>query len=119
MGFREAVQSGLSKSVTWRGRARRSEFWYFQLFIIVTIVTAAILDQLWQTPVLTVIAWLGLILPSLAVTIRRLHDTDRSGGWFWISFVPLVGGFILLVFMLLDGTPEANRHGPSPKLVMT
>ena len=117
MGFSEAVKLALSQSVTWQGRARRTEFWYFQLFIIMTLVAAAILDQLWGRPVLTGIAWIGLILPSLSVAIRRLHDIDKSGGWFWISFVPLVGGFILLVFMLLDGTPGTNRFGPSPKLV--
>ena len=119
MGFTEAVKAALSKSVTWQGRARRAEFWYFQLFIIMTLVASAILDQLWGTPVLTAIAWIGLILPSLSVTIRRLHDVDKSGGWFWISLVPFVGGFVLLVFMLLDGTAGANRFGPPSILIPT
>jgi uncharacterized membrane protein YhaH (DUF805 family) len=58
---------------------------------------------------------LAIIIPSIAVTVRRLHDTDRSGWWFLLSFVPLIGGLVLLVFEVLDSTPGANRYGPNPK----
>lgn len=58
---------------------------------------------------------LGLLVPSIAVGVRRLHDTDRSGWWLLIALVPLIGGIIRLVFMVLDGTPGNNRYGPNPK----
>ena len=57
----------------------------------------------------------AMILPSIAVTVRRLHDTDRSGWWYLLVFLPVIGGLVILVFMLLDGTPGSNRFGPSPK----
>ena len=81
MGFTEAVKAALSKSVTWQGRARRAEFWYFQLFIIMTLVASAILDQLWGTPVLTAVAWIGLILP-----FSICHDpaTSRRRQVWWV-----------------------------------
>jgi uncharacterized membrane protein YhaH (DUF805 family) len=58
---------------------------------------------------------LGLLLPSIAVTVRRLHDTNRTGWWILISFLPLIGGIWLLVLTVLDGTPANNRFGPDPK----
>lgn len=66
-------------------------------------------------PVFTVLALLFLLVPSISVTVRRLHDTDRSGAWYLISFIPLVGPIWLLVLMCLDGKPFDNRFGPSPK----
>jgi uncharacterized membrane protein YhaH (DUF805 family) len=58
---------------------------------------------------------LAMIVPSIAVTVRRLHDTDRSGWWYLLVLVPLIGGLVILVFMLLDSTPGSNRFGPNPK----
>lgn len=58
---------------------------------------------------------LAMIVPSIAVTVRRLHDTDRSGWWYLLVFVPLIGGLVILVFMFLDGTPGSNRFGRNPK----
>jgi uncharacterized membrane protein YhaH (DUF805 family) len=64
---------------------------------------------------LSVIYGLAVLIPSIAVGVRRLHDTDRSGWWLLISLIPLIGGIVLLVFFVLDGTPGENRFGPNPK----
>ncbi|WP_329039184.1 DUF805 domain-containing protein [Streptomyces sp. NBC_00178] len=98
------------------GRARRKEYWMFALFhIIVALVLVglgAVIDS--QIPYLIYIV--ALIIPTLAVTVRRLHDTGRSGWWFLISFVPLVGGIVLLVFTCLEGVRDVNEYGADPKL---
>jgi uncharacterized membrane protein YhaH (DUF805 family) len=106
----------LEKYADFTGRARRAEYWWFTLaniivfFVLVVLVTFA--DIFW---VLYVIYALALIVPSIAVTIRRLHDTDKSGWWILIGLVPFVGGIILLVFMCIDSTPGTNQWGPSEK----
>ena len=117
------------------GRSQRKEYWMFVLFQIIVamvpylfiIAGAPRFDQATGQPggspgalfYLAVLFLLGFglvtIIPGLAVQVRRLHDTDRSGWWWWIQFVPLVGSIILLVFMCLDGTPGPNRFGPDPK----
>jgi uncharacterized membrane protein YhaH (DUF805 family) len=117
MSFADAVRSCLSQYATFSGRARRSEFWWFGLFELVVVVVASLLDQIFGgTGFLALIVLLALIVPSLAVTWRRLHDTGRSGGWYFITFVPLVGSLVLLVFCLMDSVPGQNAYGPSPKV---
>jgi len=103
------------------GRSRRKEYWFFILFYIIFFMVLAFLDGLLGTfsvetgiGVLTGIFILGMIVPNIAVTIRRLHDTDRSGWWILICFVPFVGGLVLLVFMILSGTQGNNQYGPDP-----
>ncbi len=133
MSFGEAVKSVLGQYVGFSGRARRSEYWFFYLFtllvtgipyaVVVALVgtTAASDPSAEMSPVaLLLLGLIGLIglalfLPTLAVAIRRLHDTGRSGWWYLISFVPFVGGIVLLVFFVLDSEPGANRFGPNPK----
>ena len=115
MSFVEAVRSVLVHYATFSGRARRSEFWWFALFTVGVYFVAGILDTAIGITFFSVIALLGLIVPGLAVSVRRLHDTDRSGWWYLISFVPF-GGLVMLVFCCLDSTPGENRFGPSPKL---
>ena len=116
MGFGEAVSTGLSKYAAFDGRARRSEYWWFFLFLVLVYVGGIAVDAVAGTePVFTVLALLFLLVPSISVTVRRLHDTDRSGAWYLISFIPLVGPIWLLVLMCLDGKPFDNRFGPSPK----
>lgn len=130
MGFGEAVKTVLSKYATFSGRARRSEFWFWALFVtLINIVMSALVTATGGLTIdpdtgdmgigATYIVWmligLALLLPNLAVMVRRLHDTDRSGFWWFISFVPFVGAIVLLVFWLLDGTPGSNRFGPNPK----
>lgn len=104
------------------GRSRRKEYWYFTLFNLLITMALAVADTLTGTfsaatgmGLLGGIYTLGVVLPSIAVLIRRLHDTDRSGWWIWIGLIPLVGTIVLLVFLVSDGTPETNRFGPSPK----
>lgn len=115
MSFADAIRSVLTKYVTFAGRARRSEFWWFTLFAVILYVVAAIIDAAAGISALAIIVALALFLPSLAVTVRRLHDTGRSGWWILISLIPLVGGLVLLVFECQDSQPGSNNYGPSPK----
>jgi len=112
MGFADAVRTCLSKYVDFQGRAMRSEFWWFALFNIIVQVVTTIIDRgVLNYPILSTIATLALILPGLAVSVRRLHDTDRSGWWLLISFIPLIGAIVLIVWYCTKGTEGANRFG--------
>ncbi len=114
MSFADAVRSVSSKYAGFDGRARRSEYWFFMLFAVLAYVAAAVLDAIIGAGIFTVVALLGLFVPSLAVTARRLHDTGRSGWWQLISLIPF-GGIVLLVFLCTDGGLAPNRYGSSPK----
>ncbi len=106
----------VKKYAVFNGRARRKEYWMFVLFYILIAIGLAIVESLVGSPgILGLILSLGLLVPSLAVSIRRLHDTERSGWWILIGFVPLVGFIVLLVFMCLEGTSGPNRFGADPK----
>jgi uncharacterized membrane protein YhaH (DUF805 family) len=104
-------------------RGRRSEYWWFLLFTVLVGLAAAILDNGLgttlgsdgSTGVIGIIVNLALLLPTLAVAVRRLHDTDRSGWWLLIGLVPIVGAIVLLVFFVSDSTPGTNRFGANPK----
>ncbi len=114
----------LKHYIDFKGRARRREYWFFALFaaiiIILVGVVGGVLDNILglsgtlATALVTIVD-LGLILPSLSVLVRRLHDIGKSGWWFWISLIPVVGGIILLVFMFLDSQPGSNAYGSNPK----
>jgi uncharacterized membrane protein YhaH (DUF805 family) len=107
MTFIESVQTCFRKYATFEGTAPRSEYWWFFLFnIIVSIAIAAISTKL------SYAYSVAALLPGIAVTTRRLHDTDRSGWWQLISFVPLVGVIVMLVFVCQDSRP--NRYGATP-----
>ncbi len=109
----------LKKYVVFSGRARRTEYWMFSLFNFIALILLAVIDGvLGTTPLLYLVYALGVLLPSLAVTIRRLHDTNRSGWWFLISLIPLVGPIVLLVFLCLEGEKQDNRFGVDPKAAM-
>lgn len=106
------------------GRSRRKEYWYFTLFNLLMTMALAVADILTGTfSSTTGMGLLGglyavaVLIPSLAVLIRRLHDANRSGWWIWIALIPLAGAIVLLVFLVSDGTPDTNRFGPSPKHV--
>ncbi|MDR7379589.1 uncharacterized membrane protein YhaH (DUF805 family) [Rhodoferax ferrireducens] len=112
----------LKKYAVFSGRAQRSEYWYFFLFYFGLAIGAALLDGMVGAfnrqagvGVFGSIVALGLLLPSLAVGVRRLHDIDRSGWWLLIAVVPVVGAIVLLVFSLKDSQPGSNRFGPNPK----
>ncbi|MCW2901117.1 MAG: hypothetical protein JWO67_3382 [Streptosporangiaceae bacterium] len=99
------------------GRARRTEYWMFVLFnVIITVVLNAISMAIKQGSLLGSIYGLAVLIPGLAVAVRRLHDTGRSGWWLLIALVPVVGVIVLIIFMATAGQPGDNAHGPNPKL---
>ena len=108
----------LKKYVVFRGRARRKEYWYFVLFNFIIAFVLGLIDNLfWTYTVLGSLYSLAVLLPSLGVSIRRLHDTGRSGWWLLIGLIPLIGTIILLIYMVSDSQEGTNQYGPSPKLV--
>ena len=118
MSFFEAVKTVLSKYAVFSGRARRKEYWYFFLFNVIVGFIIGFLGGAMQKPkamtALSIAFTLAFLLPSIAVAVRRLHDTGKSGWWLLINFVPF-GGLILLIFMIMDSTPGDNMYGPNPK----
>lgn len=118
MGFGEAVQSVFSKYATFSGRARRSEYWYF---VLLQVIVTAVLNGLYSATesvafsAILVLFDLALLVPSLAVCWRRLHDIGKSGGYYFFILIPLVGWILLLVWMCQDSQPGANQYGPNPK----
>ncbi|MCF2909236.1 DUF805 domain-containing protein [Pseudoalteromonas sp. DL2-H2.2] len=114
--------SALKKYAVFNGRARRKEYWLFMLCnLIVTIVlglvdmTLGLYSEESGFGLLSGLYALAVIIPSIALSIRRLHDTGRSGWWILISLVPVVGPLVLLVFYVMDSTPGDNDYGPNPK----
>jgi uncharacterized membrane protein YhaH (DUF805 family) len=116
MDFSQAIKTCLNKYAAFSGRAQRSEYWYFFLFMVVVNVVASVLDSaiFGDIPVLYLIATLAIIVPSIAVGVRRLHDTDRSGWWLLLGFIPVVGAIVLIVFFCQPGTVGPNQFGPDP-----
>ena len=119
MNFQEAVQSVFSNYAKFRGRACRSEFWWFQLFLLLGGIVAGLLKLFANTNFLggsplAMLFWLAAIIPDLAVTVRRLHDTDSSGWWILLGLIPLIGMVVLIVWWCLEGSKGYNRFGPDP-----
>jgi uncharacterized membrane protein YhaH (DUF805 family) len=116
VSFGEAVRSGFDHYVKFDGRASRSAFWWWVLFQIIVQFVAGILDYaiFSNLGVLEGLVSLALLLPYLSVSIRRLHDTDRSGWWLLIYLIPVIGFIVLLVFFLTGSDPGPNRYGPAP-----
>ncbi|MFJ6611441.1 DUF805 domain-containing protein [Streptomyces sp. NPDC091289] len=98
------------------GRARRKEYWMFALISFVISLVLSIIGGLIGTDFLSYIYAVAILIPALAVGVRRLHDTGRSGWWLLIALVPLVGFIILIVFLASEGKPETNQYGVNPKL---
>ncbi|MCX5388698.1 DUF805 domain-containing protein [Streptomyces sp. NBC_00094] len=106
----------LKRYADFTGRARRKEYWMYSLFTLIAVLVLAIIDfSLGTYPVLVGIYGLATLLPSLGVTVRRLHDTGRSGWWYLIALVPFVGGIVLLVFTVIEGDAHPNAYGADPK----
>ena len=106
----------LKKYAVFSGRARRAEYWYFLLFNLIVVIVLSIIDAAAGTnPLLTGIYTLAVLLPSIGVAIRRLHDTGRSGWWILIALIPLIGAIVLLVFYVQDSEGGVNVYGPNPK----
>lgn len=136
MSFGEAVKTVfVTKYADFKGRARRSEYWWAQLgwsiayFVVYTplfvVLISSPTDANGQVESFPVVGWafvavvfvfvLASIVPLLAVLVRRLHDTGRSGWWYFISLVPF-GSIVLLIFALMEGERVTNQWGPDPKL---
>jgi uncharacterized membrane protein YhaH (DUF805 family) len=113
MSFGEAVSDGFSKYATFSGRSSRSAYWWWILFYVLVAIAATILQAAVNTQVIVALVWLGFFLPNLAVLVRRLHDTDRSGWWVLIGLIPLIGAIVLIVFACLDSGPP-NKYGQGP-----
>ncbi len=106
----------LKRYTVFSGRAARTEFWMFTLFnVIVSVVLTAVDMGLGLGALLSSLYSLAVLLPSLGVAIRRLHDTGRSGWWLFIVLIPLIGVIVLLVFYIQDSQAGDNQHGPNPK----
>ncbi|MGD1894972.1 MAG: DUF805 domain-containing protein [Cyclobacteriaceae bacterium] len=102
------------------GRSRRSAYWYFTLFHLLAVVLLTFTDiALGMSAegygVLTTLYILGTIIPSLSLTVRRLHDTGRSGWYILIGLIPIIGSIILFVFYVENSQPGSNQYGPHPK----
>lgn len=127
MGFAEAIKSFWSNYATFKGRARRSEYWFIQLFLIITNVAVGAIDLVLMNGdvdrfianggggIVGLVWILVTIVPALAVLVRRLHDTGKSGWWVLMGFVPFAGAIVLFVFTVLDSTPGENKYGLSLK----
>jgi uncharacterized membrane protein YhaH (DUF805 family) len=112
MDFASAVSSALSQYAVRQGRASRSEFWWFQLFLVLCYAVGVALTVALRFPVVLFV-WLGFVVPTVCACVRRLHDTGRSGAWWFIAFVPY-GGIVLIVFCCLRGEAGENAYGPPP-----
>ena len=106
----------LKQYAVFSGRARRKEYWLFVLFNTIIDLVLGVIEGLASGPgILASIYSLAVLIPSIAVSVRRLHDTDRSGWWLLIVLIPLIGAIVLLVFMAQDSQPGENQYGPNPK----
>jgi uncharacterized membrane protein YhaH (DUF805 family) len=114
MNFGQAISSGFSNYVGFSGRAARSEYWYWILFYILGAIVAEIIDSVLGLTAIYPLFALAVLLPSLAVSFRRLHDLDRSAWWILLAFIPIVGVIILIIWYCSRGTVGPNRFGPDP-----
>ena len=112
----------LKKYAVFSGRARRNAYWMFVFFHIIFTIVAVILDNVLGTAIenlgyglFYIIYGLAVLIPALAVTVRRLHDIGKSGWWIFISLIPFIGAIWLLVLLVMDGQAGKNQYGPNPK----
>lgn len=122
-----AVRAVLSKYATFTGRASRPEYWWWALSVFILLLVVGLLDAFLVAPLLgfgagdenagqplSVIVSLAILIPNIAVGVRRLHDTGRTGWWLLISFVPIIGFLVLLYFFVQPSEEGDNEHGPKP-----
>ncbi|WEM43550.1 DUF805 domain-containing protein [Photobacterium sp. DA100] len=112
----------LKNYAVFKGRARRQEYWYFFLFNIIISIALSMLDSALGNPgagegagIIGTIYSLAVLVPSIAVGVRRLHDIGRTGWWMLIGLIPLIGLLVLLYFFVQDSQAAANEYGPNPK----
>jgi uncharacterized membrane protein YhaH (DUF805 family) len=114
MGFTDAIKTCLHKYADFNGRAALSEYWYFVLFYLLVNFAGAVMDAATSHhPIFQTLFSLALIVPHISVVARRLHDTDRSGWWYLIAFIPIIGGIALLVWLCQPSKNYNNRFGSS------
>lgn len=111
--------------VNFKGRAQRKEYWFYLLFYILFAIAVVLVESFLGlsdlsdpeggTGPLYLFYTVAFLLPSIAVAIRRLHDTGRTGWWLLLAFIPLIGAIVLIVFYCLDSEPGDNKYGPNPK----
>jgi uncharacterized membrane protein YhaH (DUF805 family) len=114
MGFGQAISSGFSNYVNFSGRSSRSEYWFWVLFVLIADVVAIAIDAAIGMQIVSSLFGLAVLLPGLAVTVRRLHDLDRTGWWIFLGLIPLVGAIILIIWFCSKGTDGPNRFGSDP-----
>lgn len=116
MTFGESIKSCLNGYVKFDGRAPRSEYWWFWLFgaILLLIANAIELSMLNKHDTLEILVNLAIFLPALSVSVRRLHDLNKSGWWYLIIFIPLIGAIVLIIWFLMRGTVGTNDFGEDP-----
>ncbi|WP_251423655.1 DUF805 domain-containing protein [Veillonella agrestimuris] len=108
------VSAMKDKFATFSGRASRKEYWSFVLFSIIFAIVAALLDVAFETnEIISNLVSVIFIVPSISVTVRRLHDVNKSGWWYFIYLVPLFGALYILYLTLKKTQPEDNEYGPS------
>jgi len=112
----------LKKYAVFAGRARRRELWSFVLCNVLISIALGIIDYVTGTfhpaggtGLLQALYGLAVLIPNIAVSVRRLHDINRSGWWLFIGLIPIIGSIILLIFVLKDSQPGENQYGPNPK----
>ncbi|HEY3880354.1 MAG TPA: DUF805 domain-containing protein [Trebonia sp.] len=111
-GFVDAARGAFGNIFTYRGRASRSAFWWFQLVAIIAYAVISVISN-WSTVagvILDIVVGIPMVLANISLAVRRLHDSNHTGWWWWIGFVPLVGWIISLVFYVLPSTPGPNRY---------
>ena len=112
MTFSESVSTCLKKYFVFEGRASRSEYWWFQLIVSPSYLISEVLDN--EISFFFLGITLITLIPAISAGVRRLHDTNRSGFFLLISFIPFIGGLVLLFFLIPVGTKGKNRFGPDP-----
>ena len=111
----EYFLDALQRYADFSGRATRTEYWMYILFYIIILIVLSAVDWVLGIGVLGILFTLGLLIPSIAIAARRLHDTGRSGWWQLVALVPLIGGLVLIVLLVLDSDDD-NEYGPDPFL---
>ncbi|UZE95479.1 DUF805 domain-containing protein [Alkalimarinus alittae] len=110
----EYFLGAFKKYADFSGRARRKEYWMYFLFYMIFYIGLAIIDGVVGTMLLAFIFSLVMLIPSISIATRRLHDTGRSGWWQLIALIPIVGAIVLIIFLVQDSHGE-NSYGPNPK----
>ena len=113
LGFRlRSVRGAFTHPLTLRGRASRSAFWWFQLLAVIAYAVVSVISDYSTVAgiILDVIIGVPMLIANIALAVRRLHDSDHTGWWWWIGLVPLVGWIVAIVFYLLPSTPGPNRY---------